>query len=114
MDVPLGMLLHKHLGRLPGAVVRAGEKGGQSHHIDVPLHRLKGVQIVRRRGTGGVGGLLRHGHGVYQRLGHQGFVVPELGFTDVYGKGNAVENTGLEQLGAEVAAAVNDNFETHK
>ena len=113
-DVALGVLLHKHLGGLPRAVVGAGEQSGEGDHINVSIHRLKGVQIVRRRGTGGVGGLLAHGHGIHQGLRYQGVIIPELVLTHIYGQGNTMENAGPEQFGAEVAAAIDNNFKTHK
>ena len=113
VDVPVRVLLPEDLGGLPRAVVGAGQQGGQGDHVHVPLRRLVGRQILRRGGAGGVGRLLAHGHGVHQHLGAEGFVVPELAVPHVDGEGDALVHPGGQHLGAEVTAAVNNDFKAH-
>ena len=113
MDIPVRMLLPEDLGGLPCAVVGAGQQRGQGDHVNVPLRRLIRRQIFRRGGAGCVGRLLAHGHGVHQLLGAQRLIVTELAVPHVDGQGDALIDPGGQHVRAEVAAAVNNDFETH-
>ena len=113
MHAGLRVLLQVHGPGLGGAVVGAGEQGGEGDHIDVVRAALHGIQILSGRGTGGGGGLLALLHPPEEGRLVEGGVVGHHGVPHPDGEGDADKTAASEHGGRQVTAAVHDNFKTH-
>lgn len=113
MHAGVGVFLQVHGPSLGGAVVGAGQQGGESDHIDVVCAALHGVQILSRGGAGRGGGLLALLHPPQQGGLVKGGVVGHHGVPNPDGEGDADKASAAEHGGRQVAAAVHNDFKTH-
>ncbi len=113
MHPGIGVLLQVHGPGLGGAVVGAGQQGGEGNHIDIVRAALHGVQILSRGGAGGRGSLLALLHPPQQGGLVKGGVVGHHGVPNPDGEGDADKASAAEHGGCQVAAAVHNDFKTH-